>query len=65
VPVIALGVGCPCCTGIVQLRVLLTRKLREHRPARLLMLLAGEAHLSRLRRMLAGGELGVCFEVDD
>jgi hypothetical protein len=64
VPVIALGTACPCCTGIVRLRVVLTRSLRERRPARVLILLTDDAHLPRLRRMLIDGELGTRFEVD-
>jgi len=63
VPVIGLA-GCPCCGGVT-LRVQLARALRQHRPARVLILLAGDRHLPRLRRMLADGELGVRFAVDD
>jgi len=64
VPVIGLA-GCPCCGGGVTLRVQLARALRQQRPARVLILLAGDRHLPRLHRMLADGELGVRFAVDD
>jgi len=64
VPLSALAAGCPCCAGLLALRVLLARALRKHRPAALLLLPVGDGHLPRLRQMLAGGELGVCFEVD-
>jgi hypothetical protein len=64
VPLVGLGAGCPCCTGLVVLRVTLGRTLRTTRPGNLLLLLAQADHLSRLRHMLASGELGLRFEVD-
>jgi hypothetical protein len=64
VPLVGLGAGCPCCAGLVVLRVTLGRTLRTMRPGHLLLLLARAEHLSRLRHMLASGELGLRFEVD-
>lgn len=64
VPVIGLGAGCPCCVGLLPLRVRLARVLRQRQPAAVLLLLAQDQHLPRLHRLLAGGELGVRFEVE-
>jgi hypothetical protein len=64
VPLVGLGAGCPCCTGLVVLRVTLGRTLRKMRPGHLLLLPARADHVSRLRHMLASGELGLRFEVD-
>ena len=58
VEIVRLGAGCPCCLGLVPLRVALTRLLRRVRPRALLLLVAGDAHLPRLRALLASGELG-------
>lgn len=44
--------GCVCCVGEVPLRVTLTRVLREHRPAQLLLVLASDEHLARVLDML-------------
>lgn len=44
--------GCLCCTGNLTLRVTLNRMLR-HAPARLYIGLATDAHLDRLRDILA------------
>jgi Fe-S cluster biogenesis protein NfuA len=63
-PLIGLAAGCPCCVGLTTLRVTIARTLRAHRPRALLLLLATEAHLPRLRRLLEDGELGVRFVVD-
>lgn len=52
-----LAAGCVCCLGMVPLRVTLTRLLRR-RPRALLLLLAADEHVPRLRAQLAGGELG-------
>lgn len=65
VPLVGLGAGCPCCTGLVALRVALARTLRSLRPEAMLLLLASDEHLPRLRRLLGSGELGVPFEVED
>ncbi len=64
VPVLALAAGCPCCIGLVALRVLLARALRRYRPSALLLLLSSAQHLPRVRAMLASGELGVRLAVD-
>ena len=64
VPLIGLTGGCPCCAGMVPLRVALGRTLRSTRPESLLLLVTRAEHLPRLRRMLEDGELGVQFEVD-
>ena len=64
VPVLALAAGCPCCVGLVALRVLLTRALRRHRPQALLLLLSSGRHRPRILELLAGAELGVRFVVD-
>lgn len=64
VPLVGLGAGCPCCTGLVVLRVTLGRTLRTKRPGNLLLLLARADHLSRLRQMLASGEFGLRCDVD-
>ena len=64
VPLVGLAAGCPCCTGLVALRVVLGRTLRRIRPESLLLLVAAAEHLPRLRRMLEDDELGVSFEVE-
>jgi hypothetical protein len=43
--------GCFCCVGQVALGVALTRLLRA-RPDRLLLLIASDVHLERVRRLL-------------
>jgi len=65
VPLVGLGAGCPCCTGLVSLRVVLGRTLRAVRPEAVLLLLSSAEHLPRLRRMLDSGELGARFEIED
>ena len=64
VPLIGLAAGCPCCTGLVTLRVVLGRTLRRLRPDAILLLTTQAGHLPRLRQLLEGGELGLRFEVD-
>ncbi len=49
---------CPCCTGRVELQVLLARLLRERRPRRILVRLADGGHLAPLERALAEWPLG-------
>lgn len=49
--------GCVCCVGAVVLRVTLTRQLRRVRPAAALLLLADDAHLSRIAAQLAEAPL--------
>lgn len=49
----ALG-GCVCCTAQVELRVALTRLLRESRPARLFIELAAASHIENVLRTLQG-----------
>lgn len=65
VPLVGLGAGCPCCTGLVSLRVVLGRTLRAMRPDAVLLLAASAEHLPRLRRLLESGELGAPFEIED
>lgn len=65
VPIVGLTAGCPCCTGSLTLRVTLARAMRRVRPQSVLLLVASAEHLGSLRRMLAHGELGVRFEVED
>jgi len=48
-----LAPGCVCCVGEVPLRTTLTRIVRSHRPAELLLLIAADEHLERVRRLLA------------
>ena len=58
VTVARLAAGCVCCLGLVPLRVTLTRLLRTVRPHALLLLVAADEHLPRLRALLDSGELG-------
>lgn len=53
-----LAAGCLCCVGLTPLRVTITRTLRAVRPRALLLLVAADEHLPRLRALLASGELG-------
>jgi hypothetical protein len=64
VPLVGLGAGCPCCTGLVALRVALGRTLRALQPEAVLLLVGAAEHLPRLRQLLEGGELGVHFELE-
>lgn len=54
-----LAPGCVCCVGEVPLRTTLTRIVRSHRPTELLLLIATDEHLERVRRLLAEARLGV------
>jgi len=63
-PLVGLAAGCPCCTGLLTLRVVLGRTLRRFRPDAILLLTTQAEHLPRLRRLLEDGELGLRFEVD-
>jgi len=63
-PLVGLAAGCPCCTGLLALRVVLGRTLRRFRPDAILLLTAQAGHFPRLRQLLEGGELGLRFEVD-
>lgn len=47
-----LAPGCPCCLGLLPMRVVLVRLLRQHRPRHVLMVLASAAHLERVRALL-------------
>ena len=58
VSVVRLAAGCVCCLGLVPLRVSLTRLLRSVRPQSLLLIVASDEHLPRLRALLASGDLG-------
>lgn len=53
-----LAPGCVCCVGEVPLRTTLTRIVRVHRPAELLLLIAADEHLERVRRLLGELRLG-------
>lgn len=53
-----LAPGCVCCVGEVPLRTTLTRVVRAHRPAELLLLIAADEHLERVRRLLVEARLG-------
>jgi G3E family GTPase len=64
VPVVRLLSGCVCCVGTVALRVALVRLLRISRPEDLLLILSDDAHLDRVRSLLADGTLGVRLAVD-
>jgi G3E family GTPase len=48
-----LPAGCVCCAGQVELRVVLTRLLREFQPQRLLLLPSPQADLTQLKRLLS------------
>jgi hypothetical protein len=50
--------GCVCCVGAVPLRTTLTRIVRAHRPAELLLLIAAHEQLERVRRLLRDVTLG-------
>ena len=64
VPLARLAPGCVCCVGQLPLRVTLARLVRAHRPQAILLLLASDDHLPRLRALLADGSLGVRFELE-
>jgi hypothetical protein len=59
-----LTAGCPCCMGQLPLRVTLVRLVRSLRPQALLLLLAAEGHVARVKALLADGSLGVRFDVE-
>jgi hypothetical protein len=54
--------GCLCCAG-VNLRVTLTRLLRQERPQRLLVLPAREARIEDVLRLLGDAWLGPVLEI--
>jgi hypothetical protein len=54
-----LAPGCPCCLGQLPMRVALVRLLRRHRPEHVLLVLAGDAHLDRVRDLLADPALSL------
>ncbi len=60
-----LAPGCVCCAGEVPLRTTLARIVRAHRPAEVLVLIATDAHLQRVRRVLGELRLGVTVNVLD
>jgi hypothetical protein len=60
-----LAPGCVCCAGEVPLRTTLTRIVRAHRPAEVLVLISADAHLPRVRRLLGELSLGVPVNVLD
>jgi len=65
IAVARLGGGCVCCVGQVPLRVALTRLMRAERPEHLLLLLADNQHLPRIRSLLTDGSLGVRVELEE
>jgi hypothetical protein len=65
VAVARLGGGCVCCVGQVPLRVTLMRLMRGERPEHLLLLLADDQHLPRVRSLLTDGSLGVRLELEE
>jgi hypothetical protein len=60
-----LAPGCVCCAGEVPLRTTLIRIVRTHRPAEVLVLIAADAHLQRVRRLLGELSLGAPVNVLD
>lgn len=56
--------GCLCCIGRVALGVTLTRLLRSERPTHLLLVLASDEHLDRVRRMLGEARFAMLRLVD-
>lgn len=54
--------GCICCSAQVELRVALTRLLRESRPRRLLIEPSSQAKLAEVRRLLADRWLAPVLE---
>jgi hypothetical protein len=65
IAVARLGGGCVCCIGQVPLRVTLTRLMRAERPEHLLLLLADDQHLPRIRSLLTDCSLGVRLELEE
>lgn len=65
IAVAGLGGGCVCCVGQVPLRVTLTRLMRAERPEHILLLLADDQHLPRIRSLLTDGSLGVRLELEE
>jgi hypothetical protein len=65
IAVAGLAGGCVCCVGQVPLRVTLTRLMRAERPEHLLLLLADDQHLPRIRSLLTDGSLGVQLELEE
>lgn len=53
--------ACPCCTGRVEMQVVLARLLREQRPRGVVIEIADASHLPALRRAL--GERPLCESV--
>jgi hypothetical protein len=60
-----IAAGCVCCIGQIALRVTLTRLLRAHRPARLLLLLTSGEHIDRVRKMLGDGQFAALLRLSD
>jgi hypothetical protein len=59
-----LPAGCVCCVGNVVLRVALTRLLRQHRPASVLLLIAANTHRERVERILSSAPLDAALTLD-
>ena len=60
---VALGAGCPCCSGFVALRVALARVLREHRPDQTLVLVAAPCHVDQVAERLAAFPFGAPLKI--
>lgn len=60
-----IATGCVCCVGQIALRVTLTRVLRQHRPAKLLLLLASGEHSDRVRRMLQEDQFATVLRLSE
>jgi hypothetical protein len=63
VPLVRLFAGCVCCVGHVALRVTLTRLLRVNPPDELLLLIADDAHLDRVKSLVTDGSLGARLDL--
>lgn len=60
-----IGAGCVCCIGQTVLSVTLTRLLRAHHPAQLLLLLTSDQHIDRVRRMLNEDRFANVLQLSD
>ena len=64
VQLIRLFAGCVCCIGQVALRVSLLKLLRVNPPRDLLLVIADDAHIERVRALVSDGSLGRRLELD-
>jgi hypothetical protein len=56
-----IAAGCVCCVGYTVLRVALTRVVRRVRPEVLLLIIADDEHVQRVRTLLSSASWGVTF----